>query len=146
MITGRGWARFFCRVMLGTIFFMAGWYKCFEMTPLGHAENYFTGPYADTWIPHILLLLTGVTIPVVELVAGALLILGWRTRDALVAVGLILLVVTYGHHLKDALFSITGHIFPRTALMVATLLLPSKDDVLSVDYWISVRRVQSGAK
>ena len=64
VITGKGWARFFCRVILGTIFFMAGWYKCFVMTPLGHAENYFTGPYADTWIPHILLLLTGVTIPI----------------------------------------------------------------------------------
>ena len=52
------------------------------------------------------------------------------------AVGFILLVVTYGHLLKDALFSISGHIFPRTALMVATLLLPSQDDVLSLDYWI----------
>ncbi len=140
MITGKGWARFFCRVMLGTIFLMAGWYKCFEMTPLGHAENYFTGPYADTWIPYSLLLLTGVTIPVVELVGGALLILGWRTRDALVAIGFILLVVTYGHLLKDPLFSITGHVFPRAVLMLATLLLPSQDDVLSLDYWTSVWR------
>ncbi len=140
MITGKGWARLFCRVMLGTIFLMAGWYKCFEMTPLGHAEHYFTGPYADTWIPYIVLLLTGVTIPVVELVAGALLIFGWRTRDALVAIGFILLVVTYGHLLKDPLFSITGHVFPRAVLMLATLLLPSQDDVLSLDYWTSVWR------
>ena len=140
MITGKGWARFFCRVMLGTIFLMAGWYKCFGMTPLGHAEHYFTGPYADTWIPYILLLLIGVTIPVVELVAGALLIFGWRTRDALVAIGFILLVVTYGHLLKDPLFSITGHIFPRVVLMLATLLLPSQDDVLSLDSWPSVWR------
>ena len=124
--------------MLGTIFLMAGLYKCFEMTPLGHAQLYFTEPYADTWIPQFLLLLTGLTIPVVELVAGALLILGWRTREALVAIGFILLMVTYGHLLKDALFSITNHIFPRTALMVATFLLPSRDDVLSLDYyWVS---------
>ncbi len=122
--------------MLGTIFLMAGLYKCFEMTPLGHARLYFTEPYADTWIPHFLLLLSGVTIPVVELVAGALLILGWRTREALMAVGFVLLTVTYGHLLKDALFSITNHIFPRTALMVATFLLPSRDDVLSLDYYL----------
>ena len=141
MITNTGWARFFCRVMLGTIFLMAGLYKCFEMTPLDHAGLYFTGPYAETWIPHYLLLIIGVTIPIVELAAGILLILGWRTREALVAIGFILLTVTYGHLLKDALFSITGHIFPRAALMVATFLLPSRHDVLSLDYyWVSVGR------
>ncbi len=143
MITNAGWARFFCRVMLGTIFLMAGLYKCAEMTPLGHAERFFTEPYADTWIPHYLLLITGVMIPIVELAAGALLIVGWRTREALVAIGFILLTVTYGHLLKEALFSITAHIFPRTALMVATLLLPSEDDRLSLDsYWVTVGRRQ----
>src|SRR5881409_2944259 len=101
-----GWARFFCRVMLGLIFGMAGWYKCFTMTPLGHAHTYFTGPYADSWIPHWLLLATGIVVPIVELIAGALLIAGWRVKDALVALGLILLLVTYGHLLKEALFSI----------------------------------------
>ena len=113
---------------------MAGWFKCFQMTPLGHAEKYFTGPYADSWIPYGLLLATGVAIPIVELVAGFLLIAGYRTRDALVAVGVILIVVTYGHLLKEALFSITGHIFPRAALMVAVLLLPAADDRLALDH------------
>ncbi|MFQ5719422.1 MAG: DoxX family protein [Acidobacteriota bacterium] len=138
-MSNRGWSRFFCRVMLGLIFFMAGWYKCFTMTPLGHAENFFTGPYADTWIPHFLLLATGVAIPVVELLAGALLIVGWRTRDALVAIGMILLVVTYGHLLKEALFSITGHILPRTILMVAVFLLPAAEDRWSIDLWLQHR-------
>ena len=140
MMSNNGWARFFCRVMLGTIFFMAGWHKCFEMTPMGHAERLFTVPYADSWIPHTLLLVVGVTIPVVELLAGATVILGWRTRDALVAAGAILLAVTYGHLLEQALFSVSGHIFPRTALMVATFVLPSAEDTLSVDHWIAVRR------
>ena len=135
-MTEHGWARFFCRVMLGLIFGMAGWYKCFTMTPLGHARTYFTEPYADTWIPHFLLLGTGVAVPVVELVAGALLISGWRTNEALAAVGFVLLLVTYGHLLKEPLFSITGHIFPRTILMVAVYLLPPGEDMLSVDYWL----------
>lgn len=141
-MSGRGWSRFFCRVMLGLIFGMAGWYKCFVMTPLGHAETYFTVPYADNWIPHFLLLATGVSVPLVELLAGVLLVIGWRTRGALVAVGAILLLVTYGHLLKEALFSIMGHIFPRTALMVATFLLPAAEDRLSVDFWIEKRRVR----
>ncbi len=141
-MSGRGWSRFFCRVMLGLIFGMAGWYKCFVMTPLGHAETYFTVPYADNWIPHFLLLATGVAVPLVELLAGVLLVIGWRTRDALVALGAVLLLVTYGHLLKEALFSITGHIFPRTALMVATFLLPAAEDRLSVDFWLEKRRAE----
>ena len=138
-MTQRGWARFFCRVMVGTIFFMAGWWKCFTLTPLGHAERFFTEPYADAWIPHFLLLATGVAIPVLELLAGALLIVGFRTRDALLAIGCILLLVTYGHLLKEPLFSIRGHILPRTLLMVAVFLLPAGEDRLTVDFWLARR-------
>ena len=68
--TSAGWARFFCRVLVGTIFLMAGWFKCFEMTPLGHAERFFTVPYADSWIPGWLLLATGVAIPIFELIVA----------------------------------------------------------------------------
>ncbi|MCZ6779511.1 MAG: hypothetical protein O7F16_11180 [Acidobacteria bacterium] len=127
-------------MMLGLIFAMAGSYKCFIMTPLGHAETYFTVPYADSWMPHYLLLATGIAVPLVELLAGVLLIIGWRTREALVAVGAILLLVTYGHLLKEPLFSIMGHIFPRTALMVVTFLLPAAEDRFSVDSWREKRR------
>ncbi len=123
-------------MILGLIFFMAGWYKCFQMTPIGHATRFFTGPYADSWIPHWLLLAIGVAIPIVELAAGILLIAGWRTRDALIAVGAILILVTYGHLLKEALFSITGHIFPRTILMVLVFILPGSEDRLALDHWI----------
>jgi thiosulfate dehydrogenase (quinone) large subunit len=135
-MSGQGWARFFCRVMLGLIFFMAGSYKCFTMTPMGHARTYFTEPYADSWIPYWLLLGTGVVVPVVELAAGALLLVGWKTSWALAALGFVLLLVTYGHLLKEPLFSITGHIFPRTALLVAVYLLPAADDLFSLDAWL----------
>jgi uncharacterized membrane protein YphA (DoxX/SURF4 family) len=135
----RGWVRFFARFMLGLIFFMAGWYKCFTMTPLGHARTYFTGPYADTWIPHVLLLITGVTVPVVELIAGALLLAGFRVRDALIALGFILLLVTYGHLLKEPLYSIIDHIFPRFVLLAMVFLLPAEEDRLSVDAWLATR-------
>ena len=142
-MTSRGWARFFSRVMLGLIFLMAGWFKCFEMTPLGHAERFFTGPYADSWIPHWMLLAAGTAVPVLELAAGLLLVIGWRTREALLAIGAILLLVTYGHLLKEPLFSISGHIFPRTVLMLAVFLLPSEEDLLSIDGWLNRARQAS---
>jgi len=46
----RAWAVFFARVILGLIFGMAGYWKCFVLTPTGHAVKYFL-PFADTWIP-----------------------------------------------------------------------------------------------
>ena len=126
--------------MLGLIFFMAGWHKCFVMTPMGHATTYFTGPYADSWFPHSWLLVAGVTVPVVELIAGALLLVGLRVRDALVGLGFVLLLVTYGHLLKEPLFSITGHIFPRFVLLAGVTLLPAGEDRLSIDAWLRARR------
>lgn len=139
-----GWVRCLARLMLGLVFFMAGWHKCFVMTPLGHAETYFTGPYADSWIPHAWLLLAGVTVPVVELAAGAMLIAGLRVREALLALGAVLILVTYGHLLKEPLFSITGHIFPRSILLAAVFLLPQREDRLSLDAWIAARKGATG--
>jgi len=139
-VTNRGWARFFARGIVGILFFMAGWWKCFELTPVGHTQRFFLEAYADTWIPVSLLWATGLTIPVVELVAGGLVVIGFRTREALVALGFILLIVTYGHTLIEPLFSTQGHIFPRGLFLLAALALPAEEDRLSVDSWLGGRR------
>ncbi len=134
-MTDKGWARLFARVIVGILFFMAGWWKCFTLTPMAHARGAFVEGYADTWIPALLLWGLGLAIPVVELVAGALLIVGWRTREALITIGFVLLIVTYGHTLDEPLYSIQGHILPRGLLMLIALVLPSEEDKLSVDSW-----------
>ncbi len=138
-MTDKGWARMFARVMVGTLFFMAGWWKCFELTPMAHARGAFVEGYADSWIPVFLLWGLGLAIPVVELVVGALLIVGWRTREALITVGFVLLIVTYGHALDEPLYSIQGHILPRGLLMLIALVLPSEEDKLTVDSWLARR-------
>lgn len=140
--SGRAWARFFVRVMLGLTFFMAGWFKCFEITPLGHARRFFTEPYADSWIPGFLLLIAGIAVPVLELVAGFLLIVGWRVREALLVLGFILLLVTYGHLLKEPLYSLQAHIFPRTILMVIVFCLDQ--DRFSIDRLTATKRATTG--
>ncbi len=132
-MTDKGWARMFARVLVGILFFMAGWWKCFTLTPVTHARGMFVEGYADSWIPAFLLWGLGLARPVVELVAGALLIVGWRTREALITVGFVLLIVTYGHALDEPLYSIQGHILPRGLLMLIALVLPSEEDKLSVD-------------
>ena len=72
----RAWAIFFCRAVLGLIFFMAGVYKCFVMTPLGHARLAFVGPYADTFFPRLALLTLVLVLPRHEDVLSVDVLLG----------------------------------------------------------------------
>ncbi len=141
----RSWAILFARGVLGLIFLMAGIYKVFQMTPAGHAHKYFVDPYADTFLPLWALWAAGVTVPVVELIAGALLILGWRIREALVALGFVLLLVTFGHLVKHPLYAFHEHVIPRLALLLFVLLLPAEADRISLDALLARRRRAGGA-
>src|SRR5262249_39541962 len=89
----RAWAIAFARLVLGFIFFMAGVYKVFDLGALGHARKSFL-PFQDTFLPVWSLWAVGVAIPFVELVAGGLLLIGWRVREALLALGAVLVIVT----------------------------------------------------
>ena len=110
----RSWAILFARGILGLIFFMAGVYKVFTLTPVGHAHKWFVDPYADTFLPMWSLWLTGVTIPVVEL-------------------------VTFGHLLKEPLYEFHTHVIPRLALLLFVLMLPAEADGFSMDAWLARR-------
>jgi uncharacterized membrane protein YphA (DoxX/SURF4 family) len=134
----RSWALLFARLVLGLIFFMAGEWKVFELGPVGHARKWFL-PYSDTFLPVWSLWAMGVVIPFVELIAGALVIIGLRTRAALVALGFVLAVVTFGHLLKEPLYEFHTHVIPRLALLLFILLLPREEDRFSVDYLLARR-------
>jgi len=131
----KSWALLFARLVLGLIFFMAGVWKVFSLGPLEHARKYFL-PFADSFLPVWSLWFTGTVIPFIELIAGALLILGLRAREALIALGAVLVVVTFGHLLKDPLYEFRTHVIPRLALLLFILLLPREDDRLSLDHFI----------
>jgi len=134
------WARFITRWVVGLMFFMAGWMKTFQMGPLEHARRLFVEPYAETWIPEWLLWASGTAVPIVELVGGALICLGFLVLPASVALGGVLVMVTYGHLLLEPLFSTTSHIFPRLVLLVLVLVIPRDHDRLSLDHWFFFRR------
>src|SRR6185369_8420031 len=110
--------------------------KVFQLGPLEHARKYFL-PFSNTFLPVWSLWATGVVIPFVELVAGALVIIGLRTRDALVALGFVLAIVTFGHLLKEPLYEFHTHVIPRLALLLFVLLLPRDDDRFSLDYLLA---------
>lgn len=134
------WAHLFARSILGLMFFMAGVFKVFQLGPVGHAQRFFLGPYADSFLPKWALWVMGTTIPFVELVAGALLIVGLRVRDAAVAIGLLLVIVTFGHLLAEPLYAFHTQVIPRLALLLVVLLLPRDADRFSIDRVMSRRR------
>ncbi|HZW87819.1 MAG TPA: DoxX family membrane protein [Myxococcaceae bacterium] len=140
--TSRALALLFARLVLGFIFFMAGVYKIFTLTPAGHVRKWFL-PYEDTFLPTWSLWAVGLAIPFVELVAGALLLVGWQRRSALVALGVVLVVVTFGHLLKEPLYPFHEHVIPRLALLVFLMFMPEADDPFSLDHVLE-RRKQDG--
>jgi uncharacterized membrane protein YphA (DoxX/SURF4 family) len=134
----RAWALLFARLVLGFIFFMAGVFKVFSLTPAGHVRRWFL-PYQDTFLPSWALWLVGLAIPFVELLGGALLLAGWRIREALIGLGFVLVVVTFGHLLKDPLYPFHEHVLPRLALLVFLLAMPRNEDTFSLDHLLRPR-------
>jgi thiosulfate dehydrogenase [quinone] large subunit len=134
----KAWAIFFARAVVGLIFFMAGVWKVFELGPAAHVRRYFL-PFQDTFLPTWSLWAVGFTIPFVELMAGVLVILGLLTRPALISLGFVLVIVTFGHLLHAPLYAFHEHVIPRLALVLLVLLLPREWDRYSIDGWMASR-------
>src|SRR5581483_5710167 len=124
-------------------FFMAGTWKLFQLGPLEHARKYFL-PFSDTFLPTWSLWVVGVIIPFIEFLAGGLLILGLRIREALISLGCVLVIVTFGHLLKEPLYEFHTHVIPRLGLLLFILVLPREEDRLSIDNWLSRQRISKG--
>ncbi|MCH8286586.1 DoxX family protein [candidate division KSB1 bacterium] len=139
-IHNRAWAILIARLILGLIFFMAGVWKVFTLGPLEHARGMFVESYAGTFLPVWSLWATGTAVPFVELIAGALLIVGLLTRTALLSLGAVLVLVTFGHLLAEPLYQFHTHVIPRTALLLFLLVMPAEEDKLSLDYILSRKK------
>jgi uncharacterized membrane protein YphA (DoxX/SURF4 family) len=137
------WAMLFARGVLGFIFFMAGVYKVFQLGPIGHVRRWFL-PFQDTFLPTWSLWVVGLAIPFVELIAGALVLIGWRLRESLIALGGVLVVVTFGHLLREALYPFHEHVIPRLALVLFLLVMPESGDRFSIDHLLRSRRDHPG--
>jgi uncharacterized membrane protein YphA (DoxX/SURF4 family) len=122
---------------------MAGVYKVFQMGAMTHAEVLFIEQYKDTFLPLWSLWLTGTTIPFIELIAGALLLLGFWSRPALIALGTVLLLVTFGHLLKEPFYGTNVHVIPRLILVLFILMLPKTDDRFSLRGVVGMLRSRS---
>ena len=139
MFAPKSWAAFVARVILGLIFLIAGIWKVFTFGAVEHARNLFVEPYADSFLPVWSLWLTGVAVPCVELVCGALMVVGWKRMPAALGLGAVLVLVTFGHLLAEPLYAFNTHVIPRAVLLVVVLAM-FDEDAISVDAWLSRRR------
>jgi cytochrome c oxidase subunit IV len=64
-------------------------------------------------------------------------LVGLRIRWALISLGFVLIVVTFGHLLKEPLYPFHEHVIPRLALLLFVLMLPVEDDRFSLDHLLN---------
>jgi len=86
----------------------------------------------EAWFPRWMLWATNVYAAAVELIAGALLVVGLARDLALWAILSVLVIVTFGHGLEAGVWDIEQMIF-RLSLVLLLLLLLSEWDVLRLD-------------
>ncbi len=139
----RAWAVLIARVVLGLMFFMIGVYKVFQMGALNHAERLFVEGYRDTFLPVWSLWAVGTAVPFVEFVAGAMVLIGYRTRLALIALGIDLMTVTFGHLLAEPFSELQVQVIPRLILVVFLLMTPAGTDRYSLDGLLKSRSERS---
>jgi putative oxidoreductase len=97
----------------------------------------------EAWFPRWLLWGTNVYCAVVELVAGLMLVVGFRRDLALYAILSVLVIVNFGHGLEAAVWDIQQLVF-RLAMILLLMLLPRSWDRLSLDAWLQRRKLGSG--
>ncbi len=139
---GRPLALLLARTLLGLIFVMAGIWKVFDLGPLGHARRFFVEPYADSFLPDWSLWLTGTVVPVVELLAGGLVLLGLWRKAGYLALGGVLVLVTFGHLVAEPLYQFHTHVIPRAGLLFVLLWAPLSEDRYALDELRERRRAQ----
>lgn len=124
--TNRAIGTLLLRTLLGLIFLMQGYGKVFNWGVANVYQNAFAS-YEETWIPGFLLQLTAYFTSYMELVGGLLLVLGLFRHWAYIGLGMVLLLVTYGHGLSAPIWDLQ-HVFVRAVFLISLLLIPKEWD------------------
>jgi putative oxidoreductase len=128
----RPWGITLLRVIIGVIFLMHGWQK---LTAFG--VNGVTGMFANLGIP--LPNVFAIIVIAVELVGGAMLIIGLGTRWAALLNGFDMVVAILLVHLRNGFFSPKGIEHPLSLLAACLCLVLAGPGAGSVDEVIGTR-------
>jgi len=139
METNRSVALLTLRLLLGFILFFQGYGKVFNLgVDTIYASNMFYGAYKDL-LPDFLIKATAYYTSYVELIFGALLIIGFKRNYTLYIIASVLIIVTFGHGLIEPIWDLS-HVMYRAILLLSILLLPESWDKWQLDYWLKHRQ------
>lgn len=126
---------FFIRSLLGVIFLMQGFGKVFTFT-VPKVYNMFFKDFETTFLPKWLVISAAYFTSYIEMIGGFLLIIGLFKKYTLYLLALDLLIVSFGHGLKEPIWDLS-HVIPRAVLLAALLLLPAEWDKWKMDSLIN---------
>jgi uncharacterized membrane protein YphA (DoxX/SURF4 family) len=127
---------FFVRALLGLILFMQGLGKIVSFTVPVVYDKFFR-PFEATWLPKWLIWATAYYTSYIELIGGALLVIGLFRRVTYYLVALDLLVVSFGHGMLEPIWDL-GHVMPRALLLIVLFFLPQDSDRWSADNLLKI--------
>jgi len=131
MKTNQSVAVFTIRLVLGFLVLAQGFGKVFKFGVDAVYQNFFASTYKEL-LPDFLVIATAYYTSYVELIAGLMIVMGFKRDYALYALASVLIIVTFGHGLAEPIWD-TSHVMPRLILLIALLLLPKEWDKWSVD-------------
>ncbi len=94
--------------------------------------------FSGTFLPDVFVFAFAITIVLVEAVVGALLILGWKTRWALTAMGLLMCALAFGMILREQFGTVANILLYGVAVFL--LLFNTRYDGFGVDRGFSGKR------
>jgi uncharacterized membrane protein YphA (DoxX/SURF4 family) len=133
-ISNENVAALILRVILGILFFFQGADKIFNVRIIG-VIDFFKEESKHKYIPPIVLTSSAYLTSYIEMICGALLILGLFKTQALYLLGLDLILVTAAFSYLKAMWDMQL-LFPRLVLLVMLLLMPAEWDVFSLDHFL----------
>ncbi|HTA28097.1 MAG TPA: DoxX family membrane protein [Bacteroidia bacterium] len=123
---------FIARVFLGIVFFLQGYDKVFRIGVKQVIQTVYQ-PLSAKGIPKFFSSLGAYFTSYVELICGALLIIGLLKYYCLYLLGFDLLFAAVAFGIVEPVWDMK-HIFPRFALLMFLMIIPSQWDVVSVDH------------
>jgi uncharacterized membrane protein YphA (DoxX/SURF4 family) len=123
---------FLIRVVLGILFFFQGYDKVFNLKISG-VITYFKEESKHKHLPGFILITTAYLTSFIELVCGALLIVGLFQTTALYLLGIDIIIICTAFSVLKPMWDMQL-LFPRLILLGILLYLPCNSDTLSLDY------------
>lgn len=131
-------AALLARVFLGMLFLFQGYDKIFRMGVKQVIETIHT-PLEDKGVPIFVSTIGAYFTSYTEFIFGLLLIVGFIKYYCLYFLGIDLVFAAFAFGMVEAMWDMK-HIFPRLALLLFLLAIPSAWDKISIDYiWSAIK-------